>query len=126
MDGNYRSFWLGPIIAGGGNAYCGLGCGSECDRTTELGIHVWAGTGRLMLCCRACAEQYSALARYVWHSPRPIGVDDLLRSTTRQAAKYTLVDAAVLEEPVEAEEVKVEEIAPELVEWVPVSEVMAK
>lgn len=92
----YRSFFLGPIIAGEGNAYCGVGCGSETDRTTALGIHVWDGAGRLRLCCRDCAEQYSDLARHVWPTPRRFTFDDLLEPV-RKPARYVLVDAAELE-----------------------------
>jgi len=65
-----RSFFLGSILAGERNAYCGAACGRRTDKSEELGVHVWDGSGRLRLLCPDCAEKLAPhLTRLV---PRPV------------------------------------------------------
>jgi len=55
-----RSYFLGPVTAGDGNAYCGVGCGSENNRITyNYGVFAWDGSGHLRLLCSECGRNYA-------------------------------------------------------------------
>jgi hypothetical protein len=107
----YRSFFLGPIVSGTGNAFCGLGCGGETDRSTRFGVHVWDGSGQLRLACRDCAERYSELARFAWPTTRTPTLDELMRP--RKPDKFVLMDVAEVEGP----PIESVEVMPEIIEY---------
>jgi hypothetical protein len=90
------TFWLGQVASGERNAFCGVGCGGETDRTKRLGVHVADGTGRMKLACPECAIRYANdLARFANIAPRPLQVADLMGES--QAPQYKLLP---VEEPI--------------------------